>query len=177
MTVEQGKISRRGADAVLNPSPEADPSPPPQPPHSFQGEHGRVTLTLNSWVSFPPPFPTCRFKTHPDSNVSLEEKSVNICNPAICICWRGMRTLKVCLCQLGRAGTTTSLYLKPLFQGFYLNQVRKLHHHWCGFPNHNIQKLTSTTSPRTAFPSPLAILLIMMSGAIKRHSTRACLSF
>lgn len=80
MRVEQGKISRRGADAVLDPSPEADPSPPPQPPHSFQGEHGRVKLTLSSGVSFPLPFPTCRFKTHQDSNVPLEGRRVNICN-------------------------------------------------------------------------------------------------
>lgn len=96
---------------------------------------------------------------------------------AICICWRGMRTLNVCLWQPGRAGTTTSLYLKPLLKGFYLNQVRKLHHLRCGFPKHNTQTLTTATSPRTAFLSPLAILLIVMSGAIKRHSTRACLSF
>lgn len=44
---------------------------------------------------------------------------------AVCICWRGMRTLNICLWQLGRAGTTTSLYFKPLFRGFYLNQISK----------------------------------------------------
>lgn len=80
MTVEQGTISRRGADPVLNASPEADPPPPPQPPYSFQGEHGRVTLTLSSGVSSLLPFPTCRFKTHQDTNVPLEGRSVNIRN-------------------------------------------------------------------------------------------------